>query len=228
MNYIVSGTGVMTIVVDNKSYTVGYDHPNYMAIKECVVNNDESKIEELIDIPSAIEDYAEGKVTVTDGVLRYDGEEIHNSLTERIMGMMRSGFPFEPMIKFLANVLENHSNRAVQELANARKFAPVNIRLLLTMKAHLRACCIAAKMGTLGLQNNSQILCTPLCLRITILIQITILILKTRGGRITNDHKLLSFKCYLFEGGLYGICLVFFLPFVQKEEKKLLIVETEY
>ena len=116
MNYIVSGTGVMTIVVDNKSYTVGYDHPNYMAIKECVVNNDESKIEELIDIPSAIEDYAEGKVTVTDGVLRYDGEEIHNSLTERIMGMMRSGFPFEPMIKFLANVLENHSNRAVQEL----------------------------------------------------------------------------------------------------------------
>ena len=116
MNYIVSGTGVMTIVVDNKSYTVGYDHPNYMAIKECVVNNDESKIEELIDIPSAIEDYAEGKVTVTDGVLRYDGEEIHNSLTDRIMGMMRTGFPFEPMIKFLANVLENHSNRAVQEL----------------------------------------------------------------------------------------------------------------
>ena len=116
MNYIVSGNGTITIVIDNQSFTVGYDHPNYMGIKECIVNNDTENIVELIDIPSAIEDYAEGKVTVTDGILRYDDEEIHNSLTERIMGMMRNGFPFEPMIKFLANVLENHSNRAVQEL----------------------------------------------------------------------------------------------------------------
>ena len=116
MNYIVSGNGTITVVIDNQSFTVGYDHPNYMAIKECIVNNDAENIIELIDIPSAIEDYAEGKVTVIDGVLRYDGEEIHNSLTERIMGMMRNGFPFEPMVKFLANVLENHSNRAVQEL----------------------------------------------------------------------------------------------------------------
>ena len=104
MNYIVSGNGTITIVIDNQSFTVGYDHPNYMGIKECIVNNDTENIVELIDIPSAIEDYAEGKVTVTDGVLRYDGEEIHNSLTERIMGMMRNGFPFEPMIRFLANV----------------------------------------------------------------------------------------------------------------------------
>ena len=116
MNYIVSGNGTMTIVVDNQSYTVGYDHPNYLAIKECVNNNDVENIVSLMDIPSAIEDYAEGKVTVTDGVLRYDDEEIHNTLTDRIMGMMRDGFAFEPMIKFLANVLENHSNRAVQEL----------------------------------------------------------------------------------------------------------------
>jgi hypothetical protein len=95
MNYIVSGNGTITIVIDNQSFTVGYDHPNYMGIKECIVNNDTENIVELIDIPSAIEDYAEGKVTVTDGILRYDGEEIHNSLTERIMGMMRNGFAYK-------------------------------------------------------------------------------------------------------------------------------------
>ena len=116
MNYIVSGNGTMTIVVDNQSYTIGYDHPNYLAIKECVNNNDAENIVALMDIPSAIENYAEGKVSVTDGVLRYEDEEIHNTLTDRIMSMMRDGFAFEPMVKFLANVLENHSNRAVQEL----------------------------------------------------------------------------------------------------------------
>ena len=97
MNYIVSGNGTMTIVVDNQSYTIGYDHPNYLAIKECINNNDAENIVSLMDIPSAIENYAEGKVSVTDGVLRYE-------------------FAFQPMIRFLANVLENHSNRAVQEL----------------------------------------------------------------------------------------------------------------
>ena len=44
MNYIVSGNGTMTIVVDNQSYTIGYDHPNYLAIKECVNNNDAENI----------------------------------------------------------------------------------------------------------------------------------------------------------------------------------------
>ena len=116
MNYIVSGNGTMTIVVDNQSYTIGYDHPNYLAIKECVNNNDAENIVALMDIPSAIENYAEGKVSVTNGILRYEDEEIHNTLTDRIMSMMRDGFAFEPMIRFLANVLENHSNRAVQEL----------------------------------------------------------------------------------------------------------------
>jgi len=116
MNYIVSGNGTMTIVVDNQSYTIGYDHPNYLAIKECINSNDSENIVSLMDIPSAIENYAEGKVSVTNGILRYEDEEIHNTLTERIMSMMRDGFAFEPMIKFLANVLENHSNRAVQEL----------------------------------------------------------------------------------------------------------------
>jgi hypothetical protein len=116
MNYIVSGNGTMTIVVDNQSYTIGYDHPNYLAIKECVNSNDSENIVALMDIPSAIENYAEGKVSVTDGILRYEDEEIHNTLTDRIMSMMRDGFAFEPMIRFLANVLENHSNRAVQEL----------------------------------------------------------------------------------------------------------------
>ena len=116
MNYIVSGNGTMTIVVDNQSYTIGYDHPNYLAIKECVNSNDTENIVALMDIPASIEDYAEGKVTVVNGVLRYEDEEIHNTLTERIMSMMRDGFSFEPMVKFLANVLENHSNRAVQEL----------------------------------------------------------------------------------------------------------------
>ena len=48
--------------------------------------------------------------------MSYQEEVIHNSLTSRIMTMMRNGFPFQPMLKFLENILSNPSNRAVEEL----------------------------------------------------------------------------------------------------------------
>ena len=116
INYIISGNGTMTIVLNNESHSVGYDHPNYIHIKECLVNNDEEGMIPLLNIPESILNYTDEDVTIEAGVLKYKDEEIHNSLTERIMTMMRDGFPFQPMLKFLGNVLENPSNRAVQEL----------------------------------------------------------------------------------------------------------------
>ena len=116
INYIISGNGTMTIVLNNESHSVGYDHPNYINIKECLVNNDEEGMIPLLNIPESILNYTDEDVTIEAGVLKYKDEEIHNSLTERIMTMMRDGFPFQPMLKFLGNVLENPSNRAVQEL----------------------------------------------------------------------------------------------------------------
>tara|TARA_R100000700_G_C3154631_1_gene132239 strand:- start:208 stop:1086 length:879 start_codon:yes stop_codon:yes gene_type:complete len=116
INYIISGNGTMTIVLNNESHSIGYDHPNYIHIKECLVNNDEESMIPLLNIPESILNYTDENVTIEAGVLKYKDEEIHNSLTERIMTMMRDGFPFQPMIKFLGNILENPSNRAVQEL----------------------------------------------------------------------------------------------------------------
>jgi len=106
----------MTVVIDNQSYSIGHEHPNYMSIKECLVNNDPEGIKALIDIPTSILNYTDGDVDIKDGILSYQEEVIHNSLTSRIMTMMRNGFPFQPMLKFLENVLNNPSNRAVQEL----------------------------------------------------------------------------------------------------------------
>ena len=70
MNYIVSGNGTMTIVVNNESHTVGHDHPNYMAINECLGNNDEATLIPLLDIPKSILNYTEGKVDIKDGILQ--------------------------------------------------------------------------------------------------------------------------------------------------------------
>ena len=53
---------------------------------------------------------------VRDGVVIYNGKPMHNTLTERMLQMLDDGFDVEPMKKFLVNLQENPSFRAVNEL----------------------------------------------------------------------------------------------------------------
>lgn len=117
MNYIISGSGQITIAHDGKSYTAGVDHPAYSKIRQAVIDEqDADEIIALFDVELAVLSYSEGLVKVREDMLFYNGEPIQNSLADRVMMMMRQDFPFKPMLKFLANILENPSNRAVQEL----------------------------------------------------------------------------------------------------------------
>jgi len=57
-----------------------------------------------------------GKVEINDGVIMYAGEVIHNTLTTRILEFMQTDLPFEPLVKFLENLMQNPSKVAVDEL----------------------------------------------------------------------------------------------------------------
>ncbi len=115
-NFIVSAAGTLTIVIDAKPYTIAPDHPNYDKIKGALKTGDTQLIIELVDIARSVEDYVEGDAEVKDGVVYYEGDAIHNTLTERILDMMAYGFPFKPMFKFVNNLMKNPSKRATEEL----------------------------------------------------------------------------------------------------------------
>ena len=113
---IVANDGTITLMLDNSNYTIDTEHPNYTRIKECLLEGDADSLVDLVDIPKSITTYANGKCEVTDGVVHFNGVPIHNVLTERILHLMNEGFPFEPMLRFLENLMENPSKRAVDEL----------------------------------------------------------------------------------------------------------------
>jgi len=115
-NFIVSAAGTLTIVIDAKPYTIAPDHPNYDKIKGALKTGDSQLIIELVDIARSVENYVEGDAEVKDGVVYYEGDAIHNTLTERILDMMAYGFPFKPMFKFVNNLMKNPSKRATEEL----------------------------------------------------------------------------------------------------------------
>ena len=112
----ISGSGKVSAVVCGKPYSVETDHPNYDKIIDCIVNRDWDGFIHLTDISSSVKQYVKGNLDIIDGIVYHQNEPIHNTLTERILDFMSSNLPFEPLVKFLENLLENPSKRAVDEL----------------------------------------------------------------------------------------------------------------
>jgi len=116
--FIQSGSGVITLILGKETFTIGTDHPSYLQIAQTMHERDAEKLKSLVDVPTSVESYTEGKIKIQEGLFMYDGYELHNALTGRIMKLMSAGHDFGYMVKFLDNLMENPSGRAVQELYN--------------------------------------------------------------------------------------------------------------
>ena len=112
---IMQGDNII-IIMDNESFNIGKDHMNYSRIKDAIQNNDWGSVPDLLDINRVINQYAKGLVRVVNGYIEYDGERMHNSLTKRMIAMLRDGFEIGPLVAFLENLIENPSSTAVDEL----------------------------------------------------------------------------------------------------------------
>lgn len=115
---------------DGKVHNVTLDHQNFDQIKETIKllqraltagDADEAAehhehLNELVDIAKVITDAGDGRVKVLDGVVFYDGEPIHNAVTSRILWGLKEGFDMTAYLNFLDNLMQNPSNRAVEEV----------------------------------------------------------------------------------------------------------------
>ena len=115
VSYIIQG-GNIVMVIDNRTITVNDSHRHYDAIVEALKSKEFHLIPELYDIGNQVREYAQGRVEVVDGEVRYNGETVHNTLTDRLLDMMDEGFDIDPLVNFLQNLMQNPSYRAVQEL----------------------------------------------------------------------------------------------------------------
>ena len=115
-SYIITGTGKISAVIDGKSFTVEKDHSNYSKILDSVKNKEWDEFVHLTDLAKGLTEYITGDVEISDGAIIYNGEVLHNTLTKRILNFMRDDLPFEPLTKFLANLVQNPSYRAINEL----------------------------------------------------------------------------------------------------------------
>lgn len=118
MNYlahIVTEQSV-TLVTDEETIMVPRSHISYDDVVELLDREEYMEAITVADATRRIEEFGEGKVTVIGGVVFYNGQELHNALTRRILAMVKDGFNIEPMVQFLTNLMSNPSARAIQEL----------------------------------------------------------------------------------------------------------------
>lgn len=108
--------GNLTVIVKNKAHQVLPDHTNYKMIMDALPTATEDELLNLLNVDKAVELYSNGDVKVEGNKVLYQGEEVHGSISKRILEFMKNGLPFEPLVKFLENVMQNPSMQSQREL----------------------------------------------------------------------------------------------------------------
>lgn len=106
----------ITIFTDTETLTVPSSHLSFEHVANSLNAGDYELAVKASAAAAVFNEFGQGKVTVKDGVILYNGDVIDNSLTKRIVSMIRQGHTVDPLVKFLDNLMQNPSGRAVQEL----------------------------------------------------------------------------------------------------------------
>lgn len=113
--YLKQGDNIV-MVVDGTQYTLNSEtHMNYAKIVESLKAEDWDEVVKLIDIKKSLEDYSRGLISIVNGEVKYDNETFHNALADRLVDMYSEGFPIDPMIMLIENLMENPSKTSVDE-----------------------------------------------------------------------------------------------------------------
>lgn len=113
--YLIQGNNVV-LTIGSKVHTINKTHITYNKVVEAIKANDWETVAEAIDPKKVVIDHGEGYVSIQGDKLFWKDKELHSSLAVRIIKMYQDGFPIEPMVKFMENLMTNPSKRAVTEL----------------------------------------------------------------------------------------------------------------
>jgi hypothetical protein len=118
INYKEDKARSISAFIDGKAYSLNSGHANFKAV--CQEFNktkpDYQKLKKLFNVQEALRDYVgKGKITIESGAVLYNGQPTHNIVANRIMAFMREGLPYQPLLRFLENLMQNPSARSREE-----------------------------------------------------------------------------------------------------------------
>lgn len=91
-------------------------HPSFKSIVRALRKGDDKRALRLFDTAQLIADKSQGKVQVKKDGVYYNGTKIDNSLTVRILHLIKAGKPVSHMLRFMDRLYTNPSRAAIGEL----------------------------------------------------------------------------------------------------------------
>ena len=114
-SYLIQGKNIV-VVIDNRPYTITSTHIGYEKLKQAIRDSDWDTVKAVVDPAREILKYGAGHVAVQGSKVFYRDRELVGVMTQRLIEMYQDGFPVEPLILFMENLMQNPSKRAVEEL----------------------------------------------------------------------------------------------------------------
>ena len=106
----------ITVVLNNKVYTVSNGQPQWNSVLDAIRDNDEKKLHDVLSVANTIVSFTEGNVIVKDNQVFYRNVPLDNYVVERVLDFAKNKLPLQPILRFINNLMKNPSRRAVQEL----------------------------------------------------------------------------------------------------------------
>jgi len=109
----------LTVVIDGKMVQCDSTHPYWEAIRQSLMDNDGDNIVRLVDIATqaALQfERVTERVSVNNGIVRFDGDVVDNSLTNAIVRSMREGQDIKPLALFMEKVYQNPNRHSRDNL----------------------------------------------------------------------------------------------------------------
>ena len=113
--FIVQGSNI-TVVIGSTPHTINKSHITYERVLNAIKAGDWETVKDIIEPKKVVIEFGKGNVSVQGDQVFWKERELHNALTNRLVAMIQDGFPVEPLVAFMDNLMENPSNRAVNEL----------------------------------------------------------------------------------------------------------------
>ncbi len=113
--FLIQGSNVV-VVIDNTPHTISKTHITYQKVVDAIKAGDWETVRDTINPKKVVLNYGAGNIAVQGEKLFWKGTEMHGAIVNRMIEMLQSGFPIEPLANFMQNMMENPSFRAVNEL----------------------------------------------------------------------------------------------------------------
>jgi hypothetical protein len=105
----------VTLVLNGVVYSATRETADRIGATSALQRGDLAKAADLLNREQAVKRRSAGAFIIENGVVFSNGQPVHNVVADRIVELLDKGHDLNPLVKFLENLLQNPSARAVGE-----------------------------------------------------------------------------------------------------------------